>query len=131
MKTHLGEVLRAGLLGVAHLTTQRAVIGPFWAALVPTADAVHLWSSGLSLDKRRFKRNRRNRVDVDRDYPHLVDSPKGTDTSFVDAQGGDVDTGKESSSTRMHARVAQILEFHARALSSLEVNSPRGVASDA
>ena len=115
-KNHLRS-LRAYLLVVACFTTQRAKVDPFWAVFVPTADAVHLWPSGLSPDKRRFKRDRRNCLDVDRDDAKLVDPPKCTYTPLVDAEGRDINTCQESSGACMHARVAKILEFHAGTLS--------------
>ena len=100
-KNHLWS-LRARILVVACFTTQRAKVDPFWAVFVPTADAVHLWPSGLSPDKRRFKRDRRNGLDVDRDDAKLVDPPKCTYTPLVDAEGRDINTGQESSGACMH-----------------------------
>ena len=109
---------------MASFTTQRAEVDPFRAVFVATTDAVRLRSSCLSVHKRRFKGNRRNRVDVDRDDSRLIDSLKCTNTPLVDAKGGDVDTSKESCRACMVARVAIVLELHSRALLFLKVDSP-------
>ena len=93
-------------------------------------DAVHLRPSSLSLHKRRFEGNRGNCLDVDRDDPHLVDSPKGTNATLVGAERSDVNAGKESGGAGMGTRIAQVLELHARAQPSLKVDSPRAVTSD-
>ena len=72
-KTHLRVVLRACPLGVACFTTQRAEADPFWPVFVATADALHLWSSGQSPDKRGFKGNWMNGLDVHRNDSKFID----------------------------------------------------------
>ena len=115
---------------MACFTTQRAEADPFWPVFVATADALHLWSSGQSLDKRGFKGNWMNGLDVHRNDSKFIDHSKCPDTSLVDAKRWDVNTGKEGSRAGMDTWVAQVLEHHARALPSLQVDNPRGVSSD-
>ena len=74
-KTQLRIVLGARLLRVAWFTTQLARIKSFRGRgfFIATADAVHHRPSCLSPDKRRFKRNRMNVLDVDGDDAKFVD----------------------------------------------------------
>ena len=127
-KSHLRS-LRARLLVVARFTTQRAKVDPFLATFVPTADAVRLWPSGLSLDNGRFKRDRGNGQDVDRDDSKLVDSPKCTDAPLVDAEGLDINTSLESCRACVLARVTIVLELHVETPSPFQVHNTRCLAS--
>ena len=58
----------------------------FWTVFDLAADALDLRSSNLSLDKRREQNHGADCIEVNWNDPSLVDSPKCTDTSLVDAQ---------------------------------------------
>lgn len=77
---------------------------------VVAADALHLRSSHLSLDKRREQSHGADSIEIDRNDPSLVDSPKCADTSLVDAQRRDVNSPFEGRGASMNTWVAQVLE---------------------
>ena len=79
---------RTRLLVVAGFPTRRTIVDLLRTVFIATGDALHLWSSSLALDKRRFNVNQGNRFHVDWNGPKLVDSAKCTDTPFVDANEG-------------------------------------------
>ena len=118
---HLSNVQGAGSFVVSSLMAEGTEIRSLLFFNL-SSDSSNPRSSPLALDSWWVEVFRLDRVDVNRYNAIRIDHPESSDSSLVNTQRLNVDSGCESGFTSMHTWVSQVLEHHTGAGLLVEVD---------